>query len=108
MVGAFSYLSWLYGLFHMRLNSASSLFVRLRPPQGLPGGRSRFGGLNGLTLILAKWHMCMARYWPSGMMPALPQVLRNNGCPTEDSHVTRVNGRPRIIATVRSSPSTQP
>ena len=54
MVGAFSYLSRLYGMFHMRLNSAISCFDSFGPPYGLPGGRSRFGGLNGLTLIRAR------------------------------------------------------
>jgi len=79
MVGAFSYLSREYGIFQMRLNSAISCFDSLGPPHGLPGGRSLFGGVNGLTLTRAKWHVCPARYWPSGLMPALPLTLRNNG-----------------------------
>ena len=36
MVGAFSYLSRLYGMFHMRLNSAISCFDSFGPPHGLP------------------------------------------------------------------------
>jgi hypothetical protein len=51
---AFSYLSRLYGMFQMRLNSAISCFDSFGPPHGLPGGRSRVGGLNGLTLIRAR------------------------------------------------------
>ena len=54
LVGVFSCLSWLYGISHMRLNSAISCFDSLGQPHGLTGGRSRFGGLNGLTLILAR------------------------------------------------------
>ncbi len=80
-------------MFQIRLNSSISRFVRLRPPHGLPGGRSIFGGVNGLTLTLAKRQVCPARYWPSGLMSAHPLTLRNSGCPTEGSQTTRVNGR---------------
>lgn len=54
----------------MRLNSAISCFDSFGPPHGLPGERSLFGGVNGLTLTRAKWQVCPARYWPSGLMPA--------------------------------------